>query len=57
MYKCIKKFLFKRRLTKLMKDENIEVRKACENRDWVNAAKWLHINKSSFKAFRRMHKL
>ncbi len=57
MYKCIKKFFFKRRLTKLMKKENIEVRHACEKRDWIGAGKWLHINKVSFKAFRRMQKL
>jgi len=40
-----------------MKMENIEVRKACEKRDWGSAARWLHINKSSFKAFRRLQHL
>ena len=40
-----------------MKSENIEVRKACEKRDWENAGKWLHINKASFKAFRRIHNI
>ena len=40
-----------------MKSENIEVRKACENRDWSNVGKWLNINKASFKAFRRYAKI
>ena len=40
-----------------MKSENIEVRKACEKMDWKNVGKWLHINKASFKAFRRTQKL
>jgi hypothetical protein len=57
MRKCIKKFLFKRKLDRLMKSENIKVRKYCAKRDWDNVAKWLHINKASFKAFRRMQKL
>ena len=40
-----------------MKSENVEVRKACEKKDWENTGKWLHINKASFKAFRCIQQL
>jgi hypothetical protein len=40
-----------------MKSENTEVRKYCKKRDWASTQKWLHDNKASFKAFRRMEKL
>ena len=55
--KCIKMFLFKRRLWKLMYSENTLVRKYCERQNWGETAKWLHKNKSSFKAYRRICKL
>ena len=55
--KCLKKYFFVKRLDRLMKAENIEVRNYCEKRDWKNASKWLHVNKASFKAFRRVQKL
>ena len=55
--KCFKLFLFKRKLKRLMKSENIKVREYCEKIDWENTAKWLHRNKASFKAFRRIQKL
>ena len=54
---CLKKKLFKRKLLKLMKSENNVVRKYCSKRDWPNAGKWLHKNKSTFKAYRRIEKL
>ena len=56
-FKCFKKAIVKRRLLKLMKSENIMVRECCSKRDWKNVGKWLHINKSSFKAFKRINKL
>jgi hypothetical protein len=55
--KFLKKYFFVKKLNRLMKSENIEVRKYCETRDWKSASKWLHINKASFKAFRRVQKL
>ena len=55
--KCFKKKLFKRKLLKLMKSENEVVKKYCSKRDWKGVGKWLHKNKSSFKAYRRMEKL
>ena len=55
--KCFKKRLFKLKLLKLMKSENIRVREYCSKRDWEGAGKWLHINKATFKAYRRMEKL
>ena len=57
MFKCFKKILRQRRLLKLMKKENEEVRKYCYKRDWDNATRWLHKNKMSFKAFRHIEKL
>ena len=54
---CFKKSLMKKRLMKLMKKENEIVRKYCLKRDWEGAGKWLHNNKSSLKAFRRIEKL
>jgi len=56
-FKCFKKIWRQKCLMKLMKSENIEVRKACEKRDWGEVGKWLHLNKASFKAFRRIQKL
>ena len=55
--KLIKKALFKRRLLKLMKYENSLVQESCNKRDWELANKWLHNNKASFKAFRRIEGL
>ena len=55
--KCLKKYFFVKKLNKLMKSENIEVRKYCSKRDWKNVGDWLHKNKASFKAFRRVQKL
>jgi len=55
--KCLKKWWVRRKLEHLMKSENTQVRKACEKRDWKKAEKWLHINKASFKAFRRLQQL
>lgn len=55
--KCFKKVLRQRRLMKLMKIENEEVRKYCYKRDWENAERWLHKNKMSFKAYRNIEKL
>ena len=55
--KCFKKRLFKRKLLKLMKSENTIVRKYCSKRDWENAGEWLHKNKATFKAYRRIEKL
>ena len=55
--KYFKKLLFKCRLLKLMKTENDIVRKYCCQRDWVNTSKWLHNNKATFKAYRRVNKL
>ena len=55
--KCFKKALIKKRLLKLMKEENKIVQQYCLKRDWDGANKWLHNNKSSFKAFRRIEKL
>ncbi|GAH12501.1 unnamed protein product, partial [marine sediment metagenome] len=46
-----------RRLMKLMKLENEEVRKYCGRRDWKTAELWLNKNKMSFKAFRKIEKL
>jgi hypothetical protein len=40
-----------------MKIENQLVQESCGKRDWETAGKWLHNNKSSFKAFRRIEKL
>jgi len=57
LFKCFKKIWRQKCLMKLMKSENIEVRKACEKKDWGEVAKWLHLNKSSFKSFRRIQKL
>ena len=57
MIKCIKLFLFTRKLDRLMKSENIKVREYCEKIDWENTAKWLHYNKATFKAFRRVQRL
>ena len=50
-------FLFKRRLWKIMDREHRLVRKYCEKQNWSETAKWLHKNKSSFKAYRRICKL
>jgi len=40
-----------------MKSENLKVREYCEKIDWENTSKWLHRNKASFKAFKRIQKL
>ncbi len=55
--KCFKLILFQRKLEKLMKRENILVRKYCMEQDWPTVAKWLHRNKASFKAFKRLQKI
>jgi len=55
--KCIKMFLFKRRLWKIMDKEHNLVREYCAKQDWSTTAKWLHRNKASFKAYRRVCKL
>ena len=57
IFKCFKKVWHQRRLMKLMKKENEEVRKYCSKRDWENAERWLHKNKMSFKAYRNIEKL
>ena len=57
MTKCIKLFLFKRKLDRIMKYENNKVKEFCEKIDWENTAKWLHFSKATFKAFRRVQKL
>ena len=57
LFKCFKKSWRQKRLMKLMKKENEEVRKYCGNRDWKNAQVWLNKNKMSFKAFRKIEKL
>ena len=56
-FKCFKKILHQKKLMKLMKVENEEVRKYCGKRDWDNAQIWLERNKMSFKAFRKIEKL
>ncbi len=56
-FKCIKKILHQKRLMRLMKLENNEVRKYCGKRDWGNAQLWLEKNKMSFKAYRKIEKL
>ena len=57
MLKCFKKALRQRRLNKIMKMENDEVRKFCGRRDWDKANYWLERNKKTFAAFRRIQKL
>lgn len=57
LLKCFKKRWRQRRLMKLMKLENEEVRKYCGRRDWKTAEVWLNKNKMSFKAFRKIEKL
>ncbi len=57
LFKCFKKRWRQRRLMKLMKLENEEVRKYCGRRDWKNAEVWLNKNKMSFKAFRKIENL
>jgi len=57
LLKCFKKRWRQRRLMKLMKLENEEVRKYCGRRDWKNAEVWLNKNKMSFKAFRKIENL
>lgn len=57
LLKCLKKRWRQRRLMKLMKRENEEVRKYCGIRDWKNAELWLNKNKMSFKAFRKIENL
>tara|TARA_R110002110_G_scaffold61995_2_gene173486 strand:- start:408 stop:587 length:180 start_codon:yes stop_codon:yes gene_type:complete len=55
--KCFKKILSQKRLMKLMKLENEEVRKYCGKRDWKKSQLWLDRNKMSFKAYRKIEKL
>jgi len=55
--KCFKKILSQKRLMKLMKLENEEVRKYCGKHDWKKAQLWLDRNKMSFKAYRKIEKL
>ena len=57
MLKCFKKALRQRRLMKLMKMENEEVRKYCGKRNWDKANDWLERNKKTFKAFRKIQDL
>jgi len=57
MLKCFKKALVERRLLKLAKIENGEVKKYCEKRDWDNAKIWLEKNKITFKTFRKIQDL
>ena len=57
LLKWFKKRWRQRRLMKLMKLENEEVRKYCGRRDWENAEIWLNKNKMSFKAFRKIEEL
>lgn len=57
LLKCFKKRWRQRRLMKLMKLENEEVRKYCSRRNWKTAELWLNKNKMSFKAFRKIEKL
>ena len=40
-----------------MEAEGDLVREYCEKQDWDETAKWLHRNKSTFKAYRRVSKL
>ena len=57
LLKCVKKRWRQRRLMKLMKLENEEVRKYCGIMDWKTAELWLNKNKMSFKAFRKIENL
>ena len=56
-FKCIKKILHQKRLMRLMKLENEEVRKYCGKGDWDRTQLWLNRNKMSFKAYRKIEKL
>ena len=40
-----------------MEVEGDLVREYCGKQDWVETSKWLHRNKASFKAYRRICKL
>jgi len=57
LLKLFKKRLLVKKIIKLMKLENQLVQESCGKRDWETAGKWLHNNKSSLKAFRRIEKL
>ena len=46
--KCFKKSLIKKRLLKLMNEENKIVQQYCSKRDCEGANKYLHNNKASF---------
>ena len=55
--KFFKKIKLKRKLFQLMKDENDKIREMCDIKDWDKTGYWIHRNKSSFKAYRRILKL
>ena len=47
----------KHKLWNLMAAEGELVREYCEKKDWAETARWLHRNKATFKAYRRISKL
>ena len=54
---CIKLMFVKHKLWNLMAAEGELVREYCEKKDWAETARWLHRNKATFKAYRRISKL
>ena len=56
-YKFFKKIKLKRKLFQLMEYENDKIREMCDIKDWNKTGYWIHRNKASFKAYRRIIKL
>jgi hypothetical protein len=49
--------MVKYKLWNLMVAEGDLVKEYCGKKDWEETAKWLHKNKATFKAYRRVCKL